>query len=99
MGQRTYRLTVQGELGAHMASAFPGMTVTAVGGMTILDGEVRDQAELQGMLQRVSDLGLTLVEAKALGSQPAGRSGHDPDPADAAERTSPGSLRNGHERS
>jgi hypothetical protein len=39
------------------------MTLTRDRGTTILEGPVRDQAELQALLQRVSDLGLTLVSA------------------------------------
>ena len=59
-----------------MAVAFDGMTLTREDGNTMLTGPVRDQAELQGFLQRVSDLGLTLLEVKAVGSTtraPAGR--------------------------
>ncbi len=66
MGTRTYRLTVEGELGDHMATAFPGMTLTHGRGTTTITGDVRDQAELQGMLRRVSDLGMTLLETKAI---------------------------------
>ena len=77
MGARTYRLTVEGELGDHMASAFPGMTLAHGQGTTTLTGELRDQAELQGVLQRVSDLGLTLLETKAV----EGRSEHGTVPA------------------
>ena len=33
---------------------------------TALTGNVRDQAELHGLLRRVSDLGLTLLEARAV---------------------------------
>ena len=65
MAARTYWLTVDGELGDHMASAFPGMTLTHQDGTTTLSGEMRDQAELQGVFQRVSDLGLTLLETKS----------------------------------
>jgi hypothetical protein len=45
--------------------AFEGMTLTRAGGTTTLSGHVRDQAELQGLLQRVSDLGLTLLAVNA----------------------------------
>jgi hypothetical protein len=76
MAARKYWLTVDGELGDHMASAFPGMTLTRGDGMTTLSGEMRDQAELQGVFQRVSDLGLTLLETKSVRS--ANRSGRDP---------------------
>ena len=32
----------------------------------MLVGRVRDQAELQGLLQRVTDLGLTLISATVI---------------------------------
>jgi hypothetical protein len=76
MAARTYRLTVAGELGDHMASAFPGMTLTHGEGTTTLSGELRDQAELQEIFGRVADLGLTLLETKSVRS--ANRSGRDP---------------------
>ncbi len=78
MAIRTYRLTVEGELGDQMASAFPGMTLTRDEGTTTVTGELRDQAELQGVLQRVSDLGLTLLETKALEARPDSRTGRRP---------------------
>ena len=78
MANRTYRLTVEGELGDQMAWAFPGMTLTRGDGTTTVTGELRDQAELQGMLQRVSELGLTLLETKALGPRPDGRAARKP---------------------
>jgi hypothetical protein len=67
VAKRQYRLVVDGELGDHLEPAFPGMKLTRVDGDTELVGTVPDQAELQGLLQRVSDLGLTLLEATALG--------------------------------
>jgi hypothetical protein len=70
MGCRTYRLVVEGELGDHLASALDGMTLTHASGRTTLTGDVRDQAELQGVLRRISDLGLTLLEVTALDEEP-----------------------------
>jgi hypothetical protein len=67
---RTYQLIVAGELSDQLGSAFDGMTLMRTGGTTTLSGHVRDQAELQGLLQRVSDLGLTLLEVKAAGAMP-----------------------------
>ena len=84
MANRTYRVTVEGELGDYVATAFPGMALAHGHGTTTLTGELRDQAELQGVLQRVSDLGLTLLETKALESRPEGRPDQDPTHADAA---------------
>ena len=70
MGDRNYRLTVQGELSDNLAASFPGMTLTRAEGNTELAGNIRDQAELQGLLRRVSDLGLTLLEAKVIDDRP-----------------------------
>ena len=66
MESRDYRLVVEGELGGRAASVFEGMTVTRAGGTTTLVGPVRDQAELQGYLGRITDLGLTLISATAV---------------------------------
>lgn len=66
MGTHRYRLTVEGELGGTMASAFPGMSVTPGHGNTTITGEIHDQAEMQGLLRRVTDLGLTLLESKVV---------------------------------
>jgi hypothetical protein len=66
VSDRTYRLIVEGELSDHLASGVPGMTLTRIDGNTELTGLVRDQAELQGLLSRVADFGLTLLEARAV---------------------------------
>jgi hypothetical protein len=63
---REYRLVVEGELSDSMGVAFDGMTLTREEGNTVLAGPVRDQAEFQGLLQRVAALGLTLLEATAI---------------------------------
>lgn len=69
MNDREYRLVVEGELSDDVESAFDGMTLTRERGKTLLVGPVVDQAELQGLLQRVSDLGLNLISATALDSE------------------------------
>jgi hypothetical protein len=63
---REYKLTVQGELSDELSPSFAGMTLTREGGNTALVGQVRDQAELQAMLRRISDLGLTLLTVEAI---------------------------------
>ncbi len=73
MPEKEYRLTVEGELSDRMRSAFEGMTLTRENGNTVLDGLVRDQAALQGLLQRVSDLGLTLLSAVAVEEEKTAR--------------------------
>jgi len=62
---QTYRILVNGELSDRMGFAFEGMTLSRVNGNTKLTGEIRDQAELQALLMRIADLGLTLLELSA----------------------------------
>ena len=63
MAVREYSFVVEGELTDELGITFAGMTLTRDGGRTLLVGQVRDQAELQGLLQRISNLGLTLLSA------------------------------------
>lgn len=72
MPSRRYRLVVEGELSDRVEAAFHGMTLTREAGNTSLEGVVRDQAELQGLLRRVTDFGLTLLSATALGEEAGG---------------------------
>ena len=66
MANRKYRLVVKGELSDRMQLAFEGMTLTRDDGTTTLIGTVRDQAELQSVLQRITDLGLTLLDLSTI---------------------------------
>ncbi len=68
-GGGTYRLEVQGQLGDLVGHSFPRMRIVYKNGNTVLVGPVQDQAELTGMLQRFSDLGVNLVSLTALGDQ------------------------------
>ncbi len=67
MATRQYELTIEGELSDRLRQAFEGMTLTQTNGTTVLVGPVRDQSELQAILQRVCGLGLTLLSANAVG--------------------------------
>ena len=69
MPSRQYRLIVEGELSDQVGLTLEGMTLSREGGNTVLVGRVRDQAELQGFLQRLSDFGLTLLSATAVEEQ------------------------------
>jgi hypothetical protein len=57
----TYEIVVRGELGARFLSAFGGMTIERQGRETHISGEVVDQAQLHGLLDRIRALGLELV--------------------------------------
>ena len=60
MSPSRYSIVVEGELGPRYASAFAGMTLRAHDGETEITGPIIDQAQLQGLLERISGLGLTL---------------------------------------
>ncbi len=65
----TYRIVVGGELSRRYATAFEGMEMEVAGGQTILTGEVVDQPQLHGILDRVNSLGLQLVSVEPLPQQ------------------------------
>jgi hypothetical protein len=66
-----YRVVVDGELSDHAERAFEGMSLSRENGTTVLVGTMRDQAQLQAVLQRISDLGLTLLSVRALADDPS----------------------------
>lgn len=70
MGPRDYHMIVEGELSPAVARAFEGMQMTPVAGMTVIAGPVRDQSELHALLQRIGDLGLTLVNLAVVPDHP-----------------------------
>jgi hypothetical protein len=62
-GAGCYRIRIQGRLEPRWSAWFDGMSLTrGEDGTTVLRGQVSDQAELHGLIQRVRDLGLTLLE-------------------------------------
>lgn len=65
----TYRLEVEGELGELVGRSFPRMRIFHHHGNTVLVGPVRDEAELSGMLQRFSALGLKLRSVNTLDTE------------------------------
>ena len=71
-----YRIVLRGRLGEGFASAFDGMVLEPGRGKTVLVGEVRDQAHLYGLLDRLRDFGIDLV---AVEPEP-------PDPGSGQER-------------
>jgi hypothetical protein len=71
MPARDYRVVVDGELSDDIGRAFEGMSLSRENGTTVLVGAMRDQAQLQALLQRISDLGLTLLSVRALEDDPS----------------------------
>jgi hypothetical protein len=59
--RKAYRIVVRAEIGERFAAAFEGMNVRITEGRTIISGEVADQSQLHGILDRIHALGLELV--------------------------------------
>ncbi len=65
-----YRIVVEGELGSRYKAAFGAMRLDARDGETQIVGWVEDQAELQGLLDTIAALGLSLVSVTPLNDSP-----------------------------
>jgi hypothetical protein len=66
MSPPRYRMVIKGELGPRYASAFDGMTLRAHDGETEITGSIIDPSHLQGLLERIAGLGLTLRSVNPL---------------------------------
>jgi hypothetical protein len=64
-GPALYAIRVEGQLGAMVLSAFPGMTPRLKGTDTVLTGRL-DQSALYGVLAEMEALGLVLLEVRKL---------------------------------
>ena len=59
-----YRICVRGRVTERLGSALEGMRLEAGATETAFIGQIRDQAQLYGLLDRVRDLGLELVSVQ-----------------------------------
>jgi hypothetical protein len=60
-----YEIRVQGHIGASWSSWFEGLAIRhEEGGETVLSGPLADEAALYGVLMKIRDLGLPLVEVR-----------------------------------
>ncbi len=65
-----YVIRVEGQLSDSWSSWFEGMAIRPqAGGETILSGPLADEAALHGVLMKIRDLGLPLVQVKRLPDQ------------------------------
>ncbi|MGH7450528.1 MAG: hypothetical protein ACRENG_04235 [bacterium] len=64
--QEFYQIRVKGRLDQSWSSWFDNMTLTFEKGETAITGPVPDQAALHGLLTKVRDLGLTLIDVRRI---------------------------------
>jgi len=61
-----YEIRVEGRLSDTLSGAFEDFTASVKPAETVLRGELRDQSELHGLLERIRGLGLELIEVRRL---------------------------------
>ena len=66
VADRWYRIVVKDELGSSYDAAFEGMRLEPADGETAIVGPVADQAQLQGVLLRISALNLVLLNVNVV---------------------------------
>jgi hypothetical protein len=59
--RRVGRIVVRGEFGPLLAAAMPECQIATLSGETHLTAEVRDEAEVFGLVERLRDLGAAIV--------------------------------------
>jgi hypothetical protein len=59
---RTYEITFAGQAGTALRAEFDDCDVSVGQGTTTLRAEIPDQGALQGLLQRITSLGLELLD-------------------------------------
>jgi hypothetical protein len=59
-----YQICVQGRSTGRLAAALEGMTLHAGAVDTVFTGQVKDQSQLYGLLNRLQDLGLDLISVQ-----------------------------------
>ena len=81
MSPSRYRIVLRGRLSERFETAFEGMALEPGPNQTVLVGEIRDQAQLYGLLDRLRDFGIELVAVEPAGRADTGtkhRSPHGP---------------------
>jgi hypothetical protein len=61
-----YEIRIKGRLSDALTGAFEDFTAAVKPAETVMRGEVRDQSELHGVLERIQSLGLELIEVRRL---------------------------------
>jgi hypothetical protein len=59
-----YQICIRGRVTERLGSALEGMRLKSSATETVFTGEIRDQSQLYGLLDRVRDLGLELVSVQ-----------------------------------
>jgi len=83
MAASRYRIVLRGRLSERFESAFDGMSLEHSPNRTVLVGDIRDQAQLYGLLGQLQEFGIELLAV-----EPADGSGDGCTPGPACGSTS-----------
>jgi hypothetical protein len=61
-----YEIRIKGRLSDSLTGVFEDFSASVKPAETIMRGELRDQSELYGLLDRIQSLGLELIEVRQL---------------------------------
>ena len=95
MSPSRYSIVVEGELGPRYASAFDGMTLSAHDGEKEIIGPIIDPSHLQGLLERIAGLGLTLHSLTPLETENAEPDAQPHTPSAGVTEQNPGATPKG----
>ena len=70
MAPLRYEVTFKGEAGAALRAAFDECAVTTGHGVTVLRCDLRDQAALHSIINRIESLGLELIDVRLVTNRP-----------------------------
>ena len=65
-----YEFRIKGRLSDTVTESFEDFTASVKPAETVIRGELRDQAELHGVLERIRSLGLELIEVRRTSDEP-----------------------------
>ena len=71
MTDGTYVITIRGVAGPSVRAAFDDVAMSSAGDTTILRHAGADQAALHGLMRRIQDLGLELLDVHREPAEPA----------------------------
>ena len=72
MGSHTYEITFVGQAGRTRRAEFDDCEVTIGPGTTTLRAELPDRGALTGLMERISGLGLDVIDVSLVASPPGG---------------------------
>ena len=70
MAARDYTILIRGEFGRRYSLAFEDLHISTSGGHTQLSGRLPDQAALYGVLRRLENFGLEIIDIESRAPRP-----------------------------